>query len=454
MNVEKKYKEHVLNNLTPRDTFKELTAKLDLNNTPNKNKMKKKGLIIFAGSLSACVVLGIGAYVLIDNLDKPEPSKLAMVQMNLNPSVSFVIDEENKVVSITGENNEGKMIIAGEEIVGEDLSKAIEIILTVENETGYLVSGQVSADENNLSFTINVDNEKLQKEIESQITTTVNQVCEELSVSKHISYAKAYNEEQLNKLVLKADPTLTEEDVENMTYEQKINTIKLYQLETAELYTKELEELYTQVKEYEIKFVASEFTKDAIVSMGMMYEIYLSGYDLTLSVLQTSIDSLNTIRYNQFVSEESSYQKAYSNLLDIKQEVLAYKNQLAQVETENTEMKEQILQLLQVKEEILTTFTADLESQKDGAVALIDTAVLRIQENMTKLEEYISSLPNQEEIKVTLSDKASELEDKLNEAKDNIFANFEKKYADDIEKAKQNALAYKQTLCDSLTKSE
>ena len=76
--------------------------------------------------------------------DNTDSSKLAMVKMNLNPSISFVVDGDNKVVSVTGENNEGKMIIAGEEIVGKDLAEAIEIILTIENETGYLVSGNVT----------------------------------------------------------------------------------------------------------------------------------------------------------------------------------------------------------------------------------------------------------------------------------------------------------------------
>ena len=153
MNVENKYKEHVLSNLTPKDGFKELSAKLDFN-TPKKNIMKKKGIVVLTSCVCACVAIGIGAYVLFGNNtpDNTDSSKLAMVKMNLNPSISFVVDGDNKVVSVTGENNEGKMIIAGEEIVGKDLAEAIEIILTIENETGYLVSGNVTVDDNNLYF--------------------------------------------------------------------------------------------------------------------------------------------------------------------------------------------------------------------------------------------------------------------------------------------------------------
>ena len=455
MNVENKYKEHVLSNLTPKDGFKELSAKLDFN-APKKNIMKKKGIVVLTSCVCACVAIGIGAYVLFGNNtpDNTDSSKLAMVKMNLNPSISFVVDGDNKVVSVTGENNEGKMIIAGEEIVGKDLSEAIEIILTIENETGYLVSGNVTVDDNNLSFSVNIDDKELEEEIKNQITTTVNEVCEELNVEKHVEYLNAYTNEELNKLVLELDPTLTEEDVEGMTYEQKINVIKLYHLETAELYSEELEELYTQVKEYDIKFAESEFTKEAISSMGMLYEVYLSGFDIALNLLQSSIDSLNTIRYNQFVSEESLYQTAYAKLLEAKEEVIAYKNQLAQVETENTEKKEQLIELLQAKEELLETLTKSFETQKDNALALIDSAVLKIEESMTKLEEYKASLPNQEKVMETLTSKAQELEDKVNQVKDNAFAEFENEYSDDILATKEEVLAYKQSLKDSLKQAE
>lgn len=454
MNYKNKYKQDVLSKMTPNDNFNELATKLNFNDAPKKEVMKKKGIIILTGSLCACLAVGIGAYVLIGNLNKEEPTKLTMVQMNLNPSVSFVVDEDNKVVSVTGENNEGKMIIAGEEIVGEDLSKAIEIILTVENETGYLISGNVTADENQLSFSVSVDDEAVKSIIENQITTTVNQVCEELDVDQHITYLKAYTDEQLNEILLSIDSTLTAEDVEAMTYEQKINTIKLYQLETAELYSQELEDLYTQVKEYEITFAESEFTKDAIASMGMIYELYMSVYEEVLGVLQSSINSLNTIRYEQFVSEESSYQKAYASLLDAKAEVIAYKNELAQVETDNTEKQENILALLEAKEQLLDTLTAGLEAQKESALALIDSSILRIEEAMTRLEEYKATLPNQDEVVATLNDKAKELEEKVNETKDNMFAEFEAKYADDIAAEKEKVLAYKQTLKDSLAPQE
>ena len=73
---------------------------------------------------------------------------------------------------------------------------------------------------------------------------------------------------------------------------------------------------------------------------------------------------------------------------------------------------------------------------------------------MTQLEEYKASLPNQEKVMETLTSKALELESKVNEVKDNAFAEFESKYSDDILAAKEEVLAYKQSLKDSLKQGE
>ena len=118
MNVENKYKEHVLSNLTPKDGFKELSAKLDFK-APKKNIMKKKGIVVLTSCVCACVAIGIGAYVLFGNNtpDNTDSSKLAMVKMNLNPSISFVVSDDGKVQVgnpyVKGVKVEGKVVSHG-----------------------------------------------------------------------------------------------------------------------------------------------------------------------------------------------------------------------------------------------------------------------------------------------------------------------------------------------------
>ena len=194
------------------------------------------------------------------------------------------------------------MIVAGEEenIIGKDINKAIELVLKIENETGYLVSGSASIGENELSFSVAISEEninkakEIQESIKNEITSTVSKVCDELNVNETISEIKAIERENLEQLALKYDSTLTDEKVSQMSNEQLINVVKLYSLETAHLYSVELEELYNQVKEYDLKFAESEFTKNAISSMGSIYELALKGYDLILDGLKTSITALRS----------------------------------------------------------------------------------------------------------------------------------------------------------------
>lgn len=456
MNYKKKYKQDVLNELEFNDKYNEITSKLNFKNVSNKKVMNKK-FVFAAGGLSLVLVLGVAGAIAFSEKDTNTYSSI--VTMNLNPSVRFVLDKDNKVVSVSGENNEGKMIVAGEEenIIGKDINKAIELVLKIENETGYLVSGSASIGENELSFSVAISEEninkakEIQESIKNEITSTVSKVCDELNVNETISEIKAIERENLEQLALKYDSTLTEEKVSQMSNEQLINVVKLYSLETAHLYSVELEELYNQVKEYDLKFAESEFTKNAISSMGTIYELALKGYDLILDGLKTSITALNDLRYDCFVSEESLYQKSYTSLLEKKEEVILYKNQLASMEGEDSETKQKVQEALEKQIQVLETAEKVLVDAKDASLSLIDSSTQLINKIIVELEEYKSNLPGREEVEETLSNKSNELQETLNAKKDQIFAEFESKYGEDIEVAKQKVLAYKESLKQSIS---
>ena len=216
MNYKKKYKQDVLNELEFNDKYNEITSKLNFKNVSNKKVMNKK-FVFAAGGLSLVLVLGVAGAIAFSEKDTNTYSSI--VTMNLNPSVRFVLDKDNKVVSVSGENNEGKMIVAGEEenIIGKDINKAIELVLKIENETGYLVSGSASIGENELSFSVAISEEninkakEIQESIKNEITSTVSKVCDELNVNETISEIKAIERENLEQLALKYDSTLTEE---------------------------------------------------------------------------------------------------------------------------------------------------------------------------------------------------------------------------------------------------
>lgn len=447
MNYEKKYKEHILNKLTPTDKSDELINKLNLNNVPKKKKMKK-GLIFATSGLALAVVVGVGAYIALNNTTSNQSPSI--VTLSVNPSIRFVLDKQNNVVSVTGENDEGKMIIAEEEIVGKPINEAIELVLTIENETGYLVSGNVTSDENNISVSITVDNEKVEETLKNSISSTVNNVCEKLNIDGHLSYAEAYSREQLENLAMNCDSTLTKEDVQSMTYEQLIDVVKLYGLETVSLYSKDLEDFYQQVKSYELTFAEQKFTKEVIANMSSIYSIFMESYQLVLDNLQDSIDYLNELNYNQFIDEEGPYQKALAELYDAKAELIDLKNELAQSDLQDNEAKEKLEAALNQQIAFLETKEEVFNSAKNAAESLINGAKNSINNALTAAIEFKDKLIFPEKIEEELNKKALELQTSLNNAKKQAFDDFESKYKDEILSAKERVLAYKQSLKDSI----
>ena len=454
MNYKKKYKLDVINSLNNKDNFEALSNKLNLNDNHIQRKgnyFMKKSVVILSGVACVAIVAGVTtAIVLNSSSNNEKEAKVAsLVTMDLNPSVSFLVDSNNKVVSVKGENNEGKMIIAGEKIEGKDLNEAIEIVLKVETETGYLVSGNARIEDNKLSFSITTDDEKIKESIQNTINTTVSRVCDDLHVNETIAYVESISRANLEKIALKCDPTLTEDDVKKMTYEQLFNVVKIYNIETAEIYSEELEELYNQVKEYDIKFAESEFTKDVISGMGKLYEIYMIGYDAVLQGLQGSIDYLNEVKYNNFIKDGCDYQNASNKLASAKEDLIKYKNQVANADVNDKETQDEIIERLNNQISIVEGLQKVLDKAVSDANNLIDVAIKGINSSIEALNDYKNKYSNQE-IEAKLTENAKKLEDKINTKKAEAFANFEKEYGDDIKKAKEDVLAYKQSLIESL----
>ena len=50
---------------------------------------------------------------------KPEAEAITRMTVDINPSVEFMIDDQNKIVSVTALNDDGSILIVGEAFVGK-----------------------------------------------------------------------------------------------------------------------------------------------------------------------------------------------------------------------------------------------------------------------------------------------------------------------------------------------
>ena len=444
--TEKQFKEYMEKNIHVKDTYDVIAKKISFNEEEERTFMKNKKIIgpvlCCVGALAVVGVVGIATKGF--GLFKEKEAK-SMVTIDTNPSIELVVDEKDKVVSVRGANDDGKLVLYGEKVVGKDVEKAVEIIIQAEIDTGYIVANaQIGA--NQFSLTVSSDTTVESSELINSIQNKVKEVCENNHIAIALEESKALARSELEKLALELDPTLTEERVKEMETSQLLAVVKLYQLETVELYNAKLEELYTDVKEFKFDYMSQESTLEAMKTIdGAIANLAITAYESAVNLLKSAQESVETARYNWLVKEDSLYQQQVAAVKDKKQEVLALKNEVAKLEdgAEKTN-----------KEAALTIALNSLDSAEDllqqaytNANTALDTVVNALDSAMTSLDSALESfLTAYASVTDTIKEKLVEAENKLNESKDQIFADFEEKYGAEVAHYKEEIAARKEAM--------
>ena len=433
--------------------YEQISSKLQFKDQERVFNMKNRKLCAILCCSAAAVVLvgGVGLGVGLGLSQNKEGTPTSLVKMSVNPELSMVLDENNVVLSISGDNEEGKMLLVDEKVVGKEVGEAIEYIINIENETGYLVSGEFVSEPNKITIQISVNDENIKNSLNEVIKKAIETTCDKLHIQETVEWAEDITHQNLVELAMKADPTLTSEEASKLTNEQLLDIIKLYQIETAEIYSVELEELYNQIKDYELQFTETEFVNETIKSLGEIYEIFTSPLQSSINVLQGRIDDVNEIRYNTFVAPNSDYQKQIDEVKAKKEEVITVRNEIAN--TEEDAIRDKKIAILDTKIAAYQACLDALEKIKKSCLASIDLYIQSLQSAIDSINSIIASLPSQDEVEATLKEKTVELEKKLNEAKTNFFTKFENEYGEDIANAKQKALEYKESLKEKVSEA-
>ena len=380
--------------------------------------------------------------------NKPENSEpkeeSTRMTIDINPSVEFMLDSENKVVSVTALNDDGAILIAGETLIGKTAEEATELVINIASETGYLGKGQ----ENNVKFSVSGDStyaENLAKDIKTKIEGELN----ELNLSGFVAETQAATLEEIRALVIEGT-TYTEEEVANMTEQQLYSALSLSRVETALLLTEELRTTYYQAKEHKISFAEREETAKIIDEMGSIYALMNTAYKTTLDAYQDMLVQIDAYRYDNLVSPDSTYQKYLASLREAKIDVLEKKNELASMDVHSADYQKE-LDALNTLEQIYTSQLEACEAWGEAVNEYIDGLLIQLKElekTLISIEESFS-----DDIKAELNAKASEIEANVNEAKNNFFATFEEEHKNDIESIESSLLTKKEELKATINSS-
>lgn len=442
MRFEKKVKKQLKSEIgKDRNPDSTLYERIGINMSLNK-QTKKRNYAPLISVLTVFVVVLVVGLVIVGN-SKIDNSYNAVVKMDVNPSVEFVVDEKNKVLSVNGLNDEGKMIVCGEAIVNKDLDDAIEMIVKLEVDLGYITNG----DENKITFTVSAKSDDIISDIIADAKESATDTLDKLGITAKIESAKGYTKEELGKLAKELDPTLTDEEIANFTYNQLVNVVRLYHLEVADFATVKLEEYYKKYRDYEIELSEKEYVKNAISAADTTYKELLASYSEFISNLELSYKDIQNEYYNLFIDSESEYQKAWANLATIKEAYLVQKNVVDNLPEGDLSIIEEKIKLEKARleyeaaESTLKAIESTSELTYNVTCQVFETIIKNLKDIEKNLPTEIASITIRE---------IENTEDKLNAYKKSICDEFEEEFADDIASMKEKMLERKQELKNSL----
>lgn len=393
-------------------------------------------------ALIVSMIMVIGSAALLMSCKGSPAEAASRMTVEINPKVEFFLDTDNKVVSVSGLNDEGKLLVSGEAFIGKTAEDAAQLVVQLATETGYLVKGSVTASDNQITVSVTSDSENISKLADS-VKNQIQNYADKIGLTAKIEQGKALTLEELRKIAA-ACTTYTQEELAAMDMKQLCAAISVSRIETAELLSVELEEAYYQAKAYRFAAAENEKIKELIGQAGDAYAALLASYDRALTSFEDAINAIEKARYDNLVDPDSTYQKALAELAARKQEVLEAKKELAAAENEVAKAAAQLV--LTGKETAYTLAQGTLESCGTAANAALDVAVAALNSTQKALTELRAQLPA--EIQSILTDKAQEIDAAANAAKDDFFKTFESAHADDIQAIKDSVAARKQALKD------
>lgn len=381
--------------------------------------MKKRVTSILMAGLIATGTLAFGG---CKKEDKNEQVAQKVMNVSLNPEVEFILDKNDTVVTVNALNEEGNLIISAGAFVGESAEDAAKLFVQISKETGFLVSGNVSAGDNEIEFSFSGDVKDAQKLYDS-VKSEVQEYLSAENITAQLEKAEAITEEELRKLVEECAPYIEDAKLQALGYMQLVEELYESREETVNFYSQELKNAYYEAKAFAMEQAELETLRTHLsTAEAFLYDTAYVGYSVAVNAIEST-------RRVLLVDENSVYQTALAAFRTAKTNYLNYRNEVAAME--QTELTEAILAKLAVYETKLDAAEEDLEriskdandrldALKDEVQTAYDGVVACLGKLFTKADEY-----------------TKEISAKQKEAQTKFFADFEKSYQDGVENSKK-----------------
>lgn len=353
--------------------------------------MKKK--VIALASAALMLTMSVGAFSSCKFFKKDDDGQKTVMNVCLNPEVEFVLDGDNKVISVNAINEEGNLIISSEafaDIEGKTAEEAAKLFVQVSKETGYLVQSEVQVGENELKISLSGDTE-LANTLYNSIETQVKSYLETVDIQATVQKQAAITEAQLKALVEECAPYV---ETAEMQYAELVDTLIESRKETAEFYSQQLKEVYYEAKAFAMEQASLDVMRDKLsVLQKAAFDVCNGAYELAVKAIEAE-------RKIFIVGENSVYNLALKGLQQIKIDYIQARAEVkvggftsevqlnlqgiqarvAEAEAAIAKAAEQVTKLLDEKLKIV-------ETQHTAALEILAKEKIKAEENLPKIAE-------------------------------------------------------------------
>lgn len=352
--------------------------------------------------------------------DKTEAREVGVMTVSLNPKVEFVLNSDDVVVAANALNEEGNLILSADVFVGKDKQTAVKTFVQVSKETGFIVSGNVKAGENEIS--VNFSGKDAQARYE-EVKTELEKYFSEENISASVAQAKEDINAFIDAQVAKVAPYLEAAEIKAMEYGEKIKVIMDSAEETANMYSEELKNAYYRAKADAYELAKFEYAAEKLDS------VTATALRLNAKMYETACNAYETAYNMLFVDEKSAYQVSLAAFRIAKTNYLNYRNYVASLEQDK--VTEAVTAALDAYKTALDSAQDAMEAAYSAAIRSMQSVRTSMDDTYAKVNKYIRE--HDENAKQHLADASV----KATEAIDKYSAKFEKDYSNAMESAKK-----------------
>lgn len=282
--------------------------------------------------------------------EKAENSEAATyVSLRINPEIELIANEDDEVVAVNAINEDGEVVLAISDFVGDTIEEATEEFVDIAVELGYI---DVESEESTVYVHVDGESEEVIEDIEEKINTRVHKYFDDRGifgkVEKEVMDEYLEKAEELNisvgqvkmiERILELYPEMTEEELLEMDikelmellkddsknnglkvtqrdeYKEAVEALKAEYAEMFELLD-ELRELERQLKELGLEEDAKALIEARIVEIRSECDTMKAAFDEALKTLKETYKSEVDVAVNEFKNKAEQRKQEHADKLE------------------------------------------------------------------------------------------------------------------------------------------